>query len=359
MNTIATHLTCTEGGSNKFWEGTVDGSSITVRFGKIGTTGQTKTTKFASAAEAEKELGKLIKQKRAKGYVETTSGAPVSGEDSNDHQSKLAAMLKELDLMWKRKFPAVVTSLRPGIDASKHQGLAKILAGKRLPPDLETWFAWHDGQNPGAPDVCDDNNYVMHSLDSACETWTFLNDNAEDIEGPVDPGWLPLLENGAGDHQVYALSTGALVSFFHDDETRPQAHASLLAWAAATRKSLANAPDARSREISLDDLAWKTAEKPKTEKDVTALAPGVLFHFREEGSLRSSSERLLLKVTANEWLTSSSSIDLNKALQELKEHLQKPPGKKSGYWKSDNIVFYAVNHECRGRLRQAKLTLPD
>jgi predicted DNA-binding WGR domain protein/cell wall assembly regulator SMI1 len=355
-------LTCTEGGSNKFWEGTVDGDTLTVRFGKLGTAGQTQTKKFDDAAEAEKELAKLIKQKLAKGYIETTSDAPARAGDSSagdsSGQSKLASALKELDPLWKRKLPQVVSSLRPGLDASKHEGLAKILAGKKLPADIETWFAWHDGQSSGAPDLCDDNNYVMHSLDGACETWTFLNDNAEDVAGPVDPSWLPLFENGAGDHWVYDLTTGTLLSFFHDDEKRPQEYTSLLAWAVATSKSLAKAADARSQEVSLDDLAWKTAQKPRTEKDVTALAPGALFHYREEGSLGRSFETLLLKVKANDWLKSFSSTDVNAALQKLKEHLQKPPGKSSGYWKSDNIVFYALNHECSGSLRQAKLTLP-
>jgi predicted DNA-binding WGR domain protein len=351
-------MTCTEGGSNKFWEGTVDGNTVTVQFGRIGTAGQMKTTKFAGAAEAEKALARLIEQKRAKGYVETTAAAPASAGDSPD-QSKLAAALKELDPLWKRKLPQVVSSLRPGIDASKHEGLAKILAGKKLSADLQTWFAWHDGQNPGAPDLCDDNNYTMHSLDSACETWTFLNDNAEEIEGPVDPSWLPLFENGAGDHRVYDLRTGVLLSFFHDDAERPQEHASLLAWAVATSKSLAKAAHARAQKVSLDGLAWKTAQKPRTEQDVTALAPGVLFHFRQDERLRGFSERLLLKVKANEWLSSFSITDLNTALQKLKEHLQKPPGKSSGYWKSDHIVFFALKHECSGRLRQAKLTLPD
>jgi predicted DNA-binding WGR domain protein/cell wall assembly regulator SMI1 len=353
------HLTCSEGGSNKFWEGTVDGDAITVRFGKIGSDGQTKTTKFASAAEAGKELAKLIKQKLAKGYVEAASAAPTSAAAALPDRNKLAATLKELDLLWKRKLPQVVPSLRPGIDASRHEGLARILGGKNLPDDLKTWFAWHDGQNPGAPSVCDDNNYVMHSLDSACETRTFLNDNAEDIEGPVDPNWLPLFENGAGDHWVYDFSTGALVSYFHDDKERPQEHANLLAWAVATKKSLAEAEDARAQEIPMDDLAWKTSQKPRTEQDVAAFAPGVVFHFRRDERLRGFSETLLLKVRANEWLTSSSITDLSTALQKLKEHLQKPPGKKSGYWKSDHIVFYELNHECSGRLRQAKLPLPD
>jgi predicted DNA-binding WGR domain protein/cell wall assembly regulator SMI1 len=352
-------LTCTEGGSNKFWEGTVNENTLTVRFGKVGTAGQTKTTKFADAAEAESELAKLTKQKLAKGYVETTRSAREGAASDSPDQSKLAAALKDLDTLWKKKLPQVVNSLRPGVDASSHAGLARVLAGKKLPGELATWFGWHDGQNPGAPSVCDDNNFFMHSLDSACATWTFLNDNAEDIEGPVDSSWLPLLENGAGDHQVYDLKTGALLTFFHDDNERPQEHASLMAWALATSKSLSKTADAQPREIVPDGLEWKTAQKPRTEKDVTEFEPGVLFHYREEGSLGRSFEKVLLKVKANQWLSSFSATDLNTALQKLKEYLRKPPGKSSGYWKSDNIVFYSLNHECSGRLSQAKLTLPQ
>jgi len=54
------HLTCTEDGSDKFWEASVEGSALTVRFGKRGTAGQTKAKTFASPAAAEKELAKLI-----------------------------------------------------------------------------------------------------------------------------------------------------------------------------------------------------------------------------------------------------------------------------------------------------------
>jgi predicted DNA-binding WGR domain protein len=55
--------------SQKFWEVGVDGNTLTVRFGKIGTNGQTKTKTLASAEAAENELASLIKEKTGKGYV--------------------------------------------------------------------------------------------------------------------------------------------------------------------------------------------------------------------------------------------------------------------------------------------------
>lgn len=54
----------------KFWEVGVDDSSLTVRFGKIGTTGQTKVKEFATNAEAVQESEKLMREKIKKGYVE-------------------------------------------------------------------------------------------------------------------------------------------------------------------------------------------------------------------------------------------------------------------------------------------------
>ncbi len=63
-------LVCIEGGSSKFWEGSVEGNTFTVRFGKLGTEGQVKTKIFASADAAEAELAKVAGEKLRKGYVE-------------------------------------------------------------------------------------------------------------------------------------------------------------------------------------------------------------------------------------------------------------------------------------------------
>lgn len=56
--------------SNKFWEIDVAGSAHTVRYGKTGADGQTKTKNFADAAAAQADADKLVAQKRKKGYRE-------------------------------------------------------------------------------------------------------------------------------------------------------------------------------------------------------------------------------------------------------------------------------------------------
>jgi len=58
------------GGSKKFWEVSQTGASISVRFGRIGTTGQEQTKSFADETAARREADRLIAEKLKKGYIE-------------------------------------------------------------------------------------------------------------------------------------------------------------------------------------------------------------------------------------------------------------------------------------------------
>jgi predicted DNA-binding WGR domain protein len=58
------------GSSRKFWEITFSGCSFTVRFGRIGTTGQIQTKRFSDEAKAKQAAEDLIAQKLKKGYAE-------------------------------------------------------------------------------------------------------------------------------------------------------------------------------------------------------------------------------------------------------------------------------------------------
>jgi len=61
-----------EDDSSKFWEVVVIDTTVTVRFGKIGSAGQKKPKKLASPEAAAKEAEKLVKEKTGKGYSEVT-----------------------------------------------------------------------------------------------------------------------------------------------------------------------------------------------------------------------------------------------------------------------------------------------
>ena len=67
------HFEFVGGSSAKFWEIGVAGGTVTVRFGRLGTAGQTQVKSFATTAAACQHAEKLVGQKTAKGYVETAS----------------------------------------------------------------------------------------------------------------------------------------------------------------------------------------------------------------------------------------------------------------------------------------------
>ncbi len=59
-----------QGKSSKFWEIARAGCEVTVRFGRIGTNGQTQTKTFADEQKAQAHVDKLIEEKTGKGYGE-------------------------------------------------------------------------------------------------------------------------------------------------------------------------------------------------------------------------------------------------------------------------------------------------
>ncbi len=69
------------GNSSKFWQIDLDDAAFTTSFGRIGTSGQTKTKTFANASAAKSAHDKLVAEKVKKGYVlvvDTTSAPAPS-----------------------------------------------------------------------------------------------------------------------------------------------------------------------------------------------------------------------------------------------------------------------------------------
>jgi predicted DNA-binding WGR domain protein len=64
------HFEFVSGASQKFWEISLSGSAFTVRFGRMGTAGQSQTKSFADDEKAKREAEKLIAEKMKKGYQE-------------------------------------------------------------------------------------------------------------------------------------------------------------------------------------------------------------------------------------------------------------------------------------------------
>jgi predicted DNA-binding WGR domain protein len=67
--------------SRKFWRARVQDTKLYVNYGRIGTNGQTQLKTFGSTDDAEKELAKLEREKRKKGYHNDDGGASTADAD--------------------------------------------------------------------------------------------------------------------------------------------------------------------------------------------------------------------------------------------------------------------------------------
>lgn len=67
-----------EGTASKFWEIEQSDGELNIRWGRIGTAGQSQTKPFADAGKAKAALDKLVKEKTGKGYTEASVAAGAS-----------------------------------------------------------------------------------------------------------------------------------------------------------------------------------------------------------------------------------------------------------------------------------------
>ncbi len=147
-----------DGTSEKFWEVGVEGSSFTVRFGRIGTNGQTQTKTFPSDAKALAEADKLVGEKTKKGYVEVGSSAaapaPVNPKKANPAptaSSKPASATPASPAPETAPAPAKVA--RAATDNAS-SGTGKAAAEGDLPRVLAS-PPWLSGKKRPAPTVVD------------------------------------------------------------------------------------------------------------------------------------------------------------------------------------------------------------
>ncbi|MEQ8791332.1 MAG: STM4015 family protein [Pirellulaceae bacterium] len=68
--------------SSKFWNIELDGARHTVTYGRLGTSGQSKTKEFPAPEKALADFNKLVASKLAKGYVEAAGQTPAAEGDS-------------------------------------------------------------------------------------------------------------------------------------------------------------------------------------------------------------------------------------------------------------------------------------
>lgn len=78
--------------SARFWEVSLQGATVTVRYGKIGAAGQSQTKEFADAGAASKHAHRLAAEKAGKGYFESGKIAPPESTKAVDTLARSTAL---------------------------------------------------------------------------------------------------------------------------------------------------------------------------------------------------------------------------------------------------------------------------
>jgi uncharacterized protein (TIGR02996 family) len=131
-----------EGTSNKFWEVSTTGSELRIRFGKIGSDGQTKLKQLASPAAAAAEMAKLIAEKTRKGYAE--AGGAKNGAAKNGATKPAGSNVKPTELA----FTTINVNIR-SIQRIHIDGKFAICAGSNGTIASTDGKNFHRRTNPG------------------------------------------------------------------------------------------------------------------------------------------------------------------------------------------------------------------
>lgn len=102
---MKTYLELSEdaGASHKFYEVTVEDTTLTIRYGRIGTDGSSSTKNFPTEAAALKEAEKKIKAKKRKGYEVAVKGKRKKRAISRRSITSTRSTSKKAPVLWKFK----------------------------------------------------------------------------------------------------------------------------------------------------------------------------------------------------------------------------------------------------------------
>lgn len=252
--------------SHKFWEIEVKGNIHRVRYGRIGSDGQSKEKSFDSPEQAQRDADKLIAQKTKKGYqgvesqearldgrvdVDTLIDAEEPSQALFDYLKPLMTQSAECEELLRR---LVATArdlsvyedaslefyvLPAGVDENDEDDLVKVIfqapfTGKvhaAVPPSMAAFCRHHNGvtweryldfsfYGLGRSGGISEGGWESEALEEAGEdNADFLAELADagmgpdDVCGPIDYGqnWLilhPAKKNALGEDALYFVSHG-------------------------------------------------------------------------------------------------------------------------------------------------------
>jgi len=228
-----TYLELSEDGgkSHKFYEVTVDGAKLTVRFGRIGDAGQTQVKEFPSPDKAKAEATKKLGEKAKKGYAAAVLGQTAKRSVTRREivSQKSAKGTTAAPVLWRfsagsdRAFGVFIDDARcwvgnegGSIFSLDHDG--KLLDQFRLPDGVKSIVADDDWLYAG----CDDGK--VYDLGGKVPRVAY------EIADDVDIYWLDIKDGvlGVSDAQ------GNVAVFNHEDETqwrlRPETRRGRAGW---------------------------------------------------------------------------------------------------------------------------------
>jgi len=103
MSTEVTYLELSEGdsGSHKFYEVTVEGAEVKIRYGRIGDQGQQQAKTYPTPDKAKAEATKKINEKRRKGYEPAVIGVRQKRTVTRRQVDSQPSTAKHAPILWK------------------------------------------------------------------------------------------------------------------------------------------------------------------------------------------------------------------------------------------------------------------
>lgn len=205
-----------QGVSHKFYEVVVDGATMTIRYGRIGTDGSKSSKTFASEAAALKEADKKISAKKRKGYAEAVMGVRQRRSITRRVIQSRTSTARQAPILWKfdtgRAAFGVFVDDRGcwvGNEAGRvfsldHEG--QVRREFKLPDGVKCIVSDGDWLYVG----CDDGN--VYDLTGK------LPAVAYEIDANVDIYWLDIADGVLG----VADAKGSVHVFNHEDVTQWQ-----------------------------------------------------------------------------------------------------------------------------------------
>ena len=247
----ARYFELTSDKSSKFWEISVSGKSVTVRYGRIGSSGTKKETTYPASAAAKRVAEKLITEKEKKGYSEGAAKKATKAKLKKTSTKPglqpvkkvkapvpIAKSWERLHAFFKSEAPDYYKALNRPAKVSDIKRLEDSI-GCELPADLKGSLRIHDGQDDwsygvvyGLPLMSVD--VIQRSLLAEMN----FDQNANANVYPSFPlrcvhplewhcGWIPLASDSGGNYLGVDLvpdvrgTTGQVIVFGRDERIHP------------------------------------------------------------------------------------------------------------------------------------------